>query len=123
MRAWLREARTFPESGRKLESKAQDSETLWDCVVSLRPSGRRVERSTHLPALVAMTQTPINTPLERRLSWRDAARLRGLPETCDCIGQRDPATFKQLGSRVNTAVHGSRAIGHGWRALGRIGTY
>lgn len=104
MSAWLRTVRTFPESRRKLEWQAQGTKSLWDCVISLRPSGLRVKRPTHLPALVAITQTPIIAPLGRRLSSREAARLQGLPETFDFGGQRDSATFKQLGNGVNTGV-------------------
>lgn len=104
MNAWLREVRTFPESRRKLEWQAQGTASLWDCVISLRPSGLRVKRPTHLPALVAITQTPIVGPLGRRLSTREAARLQGLPDTFDFGNQRDSATFKQLGNGVNTGV-------------------
>lgn len=104
MRQWLRKARTFPESRRKLEWQAQGTESLWDCVISLRPSGLRVKRPTHLPALVAITQTPIIGPLGRRLSTREAARLQGLPDSFDFGDQRDAATFKQLGNGVNTGV-------------------
>ncbi len=104
MRAWLRKVRKFPESRRKLEWQAQDTESRWDRVISLRPSGLRVKRPTHLPALVAITQTPIIGPLGRRLSWREAARLQGLADTYDFNGQRDAATFKQLGNGVNTGV-------------------
>jgi DNA (cytosine-5)-methyltransferase 1 len=104
MRDWLRTVRTFPESRRKLEWQAQGTESLWDCVISLRPSGLRVKRPTHLPALVAITQTPIIGPLGRRLSTHEAARLQGLPETFEFGDQRDAATFKQLGNGVNTGV-------------------
>lgn len=104
MRAWLRTVRTFPESRRKLEWQAQDTTSLWDCVISLRPSGLRAKRPTHLPALVAITQTPIIGPLGRRLSAREAARLQGLPDAFEFGDQRDSATFKQLGNGVNTGV-------------------
>lgn len=104
MKDWLRKVRTFPESRRKLEWQAQGTTSLWDCVISLRPSGLRVKRPTHLPALVAITQTPIVGPLGRRLSAREAARLQGLPDNFDFGDQRDPATFKQLGNGVNTGV-------------------
>lgn len=104
MNEWLRKVRTFPESRRKLEWQAQATASLWDCVISLRPSGLRVKRPTHLPALVAITQTPIIGPLGRRLSTREAARLQGLADTFDFGDQRDAATFKQLGNGVNTGV-------------------
>ncbi|MFW2512225.1 DNA (cytosine-5-)-methyltransferase [Demequina sp. SO4-13] len=104
MSTWLTEVRRFPESRRKLEWQAQDSESLWDCVISFRPSGLRAKRPTHLPALVAITQTPVLGPLRRKLSAREAARLQGLPDTFDFGDQRDALTFKQMGNGVNTGV-------------------
>ena len=104
MARWLRVVRTFPESRRKLEWQAQDASSMWDCVISLRPSGLRVKRPTHLPALVAITQTPIIGPLQRKLSAREAARLQGLPDEFVFGGQRDALTFKQMGNGVNVGV-------------------
>lgn len=102
--AWLRATRTFPESRQKLEWQAQDAESLLECVISLRPSGLRAKKPTHLPALVAITQTPILMPRERRLSPREAARLQGLPDLFDFGPQPDAATYKQMGNGVNTGV-------------------
>lgn len=104
LRAWLTKTRTFPESRQKLEWQAQDETTLWNCVLSLRPSGIRAKRMTHLPALVAITQTPILGPRDRRLSPREAARLQGLPDEFDFGTQRDALTYKQLGNGVNVGV-------------------
>lgn len=101
---WLKKTRTFPESRQKLEWQAQDTGSLWDCVISLRPSGLRAKRMTHLPALVAITQTPILGPRGRRLSVREAARLQGLPDEFDFGEQRDALTYKQLGNGVNVGV-------------------
>ena len=71
----------FPASRRKLEWQAQDTPRLWDTVMQLRPSGIRAKAPTYLPTLVAITQTPIIGPRERRLSPRETARLQGLPDT------------------------------------------
>lgn len=101
---WLRKTKTFPESRQKLEWQAQDAAGLWDCAISLRPSGIRAKRMTHLPALVAITQTPILGPLRRRLAPREAARMQGLPDTFDFGAQRDALTYKQMGNGVNTGV-------------------
>jgi DNA (cytosine-5)-methyltransferase 1 len=101
---WLAKTRTFPESRQKLEWQAQDETSMWNCVISLRPSGLRVKRMTHLPALVAITQTPILGPRRRRLSPREAARLQGMPDEYDFGNQRDALTYKQLGNGVNVGV-------------------
>ncbi|MGW6265883.1 DNA (cytosine-5-)-methyltransferase [Cellulosimicrobium funkei] len=101
---WLGTARQFPESRQKFEWQAQDAPSVRDCVISLRPSGLRVKRLTHLPALVAISQTPIIGPLKRRLSLVEGARLQGLPDEFTWAGQKDAATWKQLGNGVNTGV-------------------
>ncbi len=94
----------FPASRRKLEWQAQDEARLWDTVMHLRPSGIRAKRPTYLPALVAITQTSIIGPRERRLSPRETARLQGLPDTFDFGSQRAAATYKQMGNGVNVGV-------------------
>lgn len=95
---------SFPPSRRKLEWQAQQTARLWDCVLQLRPSGIRAKRPTHLPALVAITQTSIIGPLRRRLSTREAARLQGFPDNFDFGPQTAAATYKQLGNGVNVGA-------------------
>jgi len=90
----------FPASRRKLEWQAQDAKGLWDTVMHFRPSGIRAKRPTYLPALVAITQTSIVGPRERRLSPRETARLQGLPDTFVFPGQPHAATYKQMGNGV-----------------------
>lgn len=104
--AWRRESKveTFPASRRKLEWQAQDAMTLWECVMQLRPSGIRAKKPSHLPALVAITQTSIIGPRRRRLSTREAARLQGFPDNFDFGEQGDALTYKQLGNGVNIGV-------------------
>lgn len=94
----------FPASRRKLEWQAQDTPRLWDTVMHFRPSGIRAKAPTYLPALVAITQTSIIGPRERRLSPRETARLQGLPDTYDFGNQRPAATYKQMGNGVNVGV-------------------
>lgn len=94
----------FPPSRRKLEWQAQDTPRLWDTVMHFRPSGIRAKRPTYLPALVAITQTSIVGPRERRLSPREAARLQGLPDWFDFGDQPPSATYKQLGNGVNVGA-------------------
>lgn len=94
----------FPASRRKLEWQAQDTPRLWDTVMHLRPSGIRAKRATYLPALVAITQTSIVGPRERRLSPRETARLQGLPDWFDFGDQKPAATYKQMGNGVNVGA-------------------
>jgi DNA (cytosine-5)-methyltransferase 1 len=97
----------FPSSRRKFEWQAQNAETLWECIMHLRPSGIRAKRSTYVPALVAITQTSIvgkNRNNKRRLTVREGARLQGFPEWFNFYDQKDSASFKQLGNAVNVGV-------------------
>jgi len=103
-RKWGVFTEKFPASRRKFEWQAQDTPTLWECVMHFRPSGIRAKRATYLPALVAITQTSIIGPRKRRLSPREAARLQGFPEGFDFGGQRDADTYRQLGNSVNIGV-------------------
>jgi len=103
---WLKAHRvpSFPLSRRKFEWQAQQETSLWNCAIQLRPSGIRAKRMTHLPALVAMAQTPILGPRRRRLSVAEAAALQGLPPDFTFGGQPDSASYKQLGNGVNVGV-------------------
>jgi DNA (cytosine-5)-methyltransferase 1 len=94
----------FPTSRRKLEWQAQETKSLWDAVMHFRPSGIRAKKPTYLPALVAITQTSIVGPRERRLSPRETARLQGLPDSFDFGDQPSSATYKQMGNGVNVGA-------------------
>lgn len=94
----------FPPSRRKLEWQAQDTPRLWDTVMHFRPSGIRAKAPNYLPALVAITQTSIIGPRERRVSPRETARMQGLPDTYGFGDQRPAATYKQMGNGVNVGV-------------------
>lgn len=103
-RKWGLYTDKFPASRRKLEWQAQDTPRLWDTVMQLRPSGIRAKRPTYLPALVAITQTSIVGPRERRLSPHETARLQGLPEWFDFGSQPAAASYKQMGNGVNVGA-------------------
>ena len=94
----------FPPSRRKLEWQAQGTPNLWSTIMHLRPSGIRAKALTYVPALVAITQTTIVGPRQRRLSPREAARLQSLPDWFDFGDQRPAATYKQLGNGVSVAA-------------------
>ncbi|MFC3687205.1 DNA (cytosine-5-)-methyltransferase [Aquipuribacter hungaricus] len=103
---WIKQhgVMAFPPSRRKFEWQAQQESSLWNCAIQLRPSGIRAKRMTHLPALVAMSQTPILGPKRRRLSVAEAAALQGLPSDFTFGDQPDSASYKQLGNGVNVGV-------------------
>lgn len=94
----------FPASRRKLEWQAQETKSLWHTVMHFRPSGIRAKKATYLPALVAITQTSIVGPRERRLSPRETARLQGLPDSFVFPDQPASATYKQMGNGVNVGA-------------------
>ncbi len=100
---------TFPESRRKLEWQAQDTASLWDTVMHFRPSGIRAKAPTYLPALVAITQTSVIGSRRRRLTPHEAARLQGFSRTLSFTGQRDSASYKQVGNGV--------AVGAAWHVF------
>ena len=91
----------FPPSRRKFEWQAQDAKSLSETILHFRPSGIRVKKATYVPALVAITQTSILGKSRRRLTFREAARLQGLPDWFDFLDQKKSETFKQLGNGVN----------------------
>ena len=72
--------------------------------MQMRPSGIRAKRPTHVPALVAITQTSIVGSRGRRLSPREVARLQGLPDNFNFGDQRAAATYRQLGNSVNVGA-------------------
>lgn len=103
-RVKIRDENLFPASRRKFEWQAQDAKTLKETIMHFRPSGIRAKKSNYVPALVAITQTSIIGKQNRRLSVRESARLQGLPDWFDFIGQPNTASYKQLGNGVNVGV-------------------
>ena len=104
---WLKKwnyLESFPPSRRKLEWQAQDSKSLWETVMHLRPSGIRAKKATYVPALVAITQTSIVGKQKRRITVREGARLQGLPEWFEFVDQGNPQSYKQLGNGVNVGA-------------------
>ena len=107
--AWIKRFKVkdetkFPPSRRKFEWQAQDTKTLKETIMHFRPSGIRAKKATYVPALVAITQTSIIGKQNRRISVREAARLQGLPDWFDFVGQTSAASYKQLGNGVNVGV-------------------
>jgi DNA (cytosine-5)-methyltransferase 1 len=103
-RVKIKEEKLFPPSRRKFEWQAQDAGTLKETIMHFRPSGIRAKKPTYVPALVAITQTSIIGKQSRRLTVREAARLQGLPDWFDFVGQPNATSYKQLGNGVNIGV-------------------
>jgi DNA (cytosine-5)-methyltransferase 1 len=104
---WLKKwnyLENFPPSRRKLEWQAQNTKSLWETVMHLRPSGIRAKKATYVPALVAITQTSIVGKHKRRITVREGARLQGLPEWFDFVDQSNSKSYKQLGNGVNVGA-------------------
>jgi DNA (cytosine-5)-methyltransferase 1 len=104
---WLKKHKNlkdFPESRRKFEWQAQDTDSLYKTIMHFRPSGIRAKKPNYVPALVAITQTSIIGSQLRRLSVRESARLQGFPEWFDFLDQPDRISYKQLGNAVNIGV-------------------
>jgi DNA (cytosine-5)-methyltransferase 1 len=98
------EIRKASPSKRKLEWQAQDLSSIWEGLIHFRPSGIRVKRSTYVPALVAITQTTILGPLQRRITPGEAALLQGLPKNFSFLSQSDSLSYKQLGNGVSVGA-------------------
>jgi DNA (cytosine-5)-methyltransferase 1 len=102
--AWLKKhskLEDIPSSRRKFEWQAGDSNSVFDCLIQLRPSGIRVKKPNYVPAAVAITQTTIVGKLRRKLSVREVARLQGLPEWFTFKKQSDAISYKQLGNGIS----------------------
>lgn len=107
--AWLqkfevRHRKCFTPSKRKFEWQAREMDSVFEGLVHFRPSGVRVKPANYLPALVAITQTPILAKYRRRLSITEASHLQGFPDHFSFDHQSDSKTFKQLGNGVNIGV-------------------
>ncbi|MAM67453.1 MAG: hypothetical protein CMM12_01710 [Rhodospirillaceae bacterium] len=104
-------------SNQKLEWNCKGDELeLWSHVLQFRPSGLRVKRFQHIPALVAMTTTQIpvvpilskDEPNEgrvigaagRHLLRSEALQLQGFPPTWSNPSGREEA-FRAFGNAVN----------------------
>lgn len=103
--SWLTKASKNPDfNGAKAKFEWQAGKTsdpnLWNTIMHFRPSGLRVKRPTHYPALVAITQTSIVGPRKRKLTPRECARLQSIPDSYK-LHPTDRVAYKQLGNSVN----------------------
>ncbi len=90
---------------RKLEWQCGNHWDIWDSLIQLRPSGIRVKRMTHFPAMVAINQRSIlGNPYKRYISVGEGLRLQGFDSSFSFDGQSEDASFKQLGNAVNVGA-------------------
>lgn len=80
-----------------------DNPDIWDTIMQFRPSGLRVKRGTHFPALVAITQTSILGSRKRRLTPTECGRLQSFSSNFR-FHPKDSISYKQLGNSVNVEL-------------------
>ncbi len=105
---WLKKAfanTNFKGSKSLFEWQAGQTEepNIWENIMQFRPSGLRIKKPTHSPALVAITQTSIIGTRKRYLTPRECARLQSFPDNFK-LNAIDRIAYKQLGNSVNVAV-------------------
>lgn len=114
LRAWIDELLTFVPSHQKLEFNCMGGDAdLWTHILQFRPSGLRVKRRCHVPALVAMTPTQIPVvprinrvgggPGGRHILPSEGLALQGFPRTWDLPKARGDA-FAALGNGVHVGL-------------------
>lgn len=101
----MEKIKLLPFSWQKFEWNCKDEErVITNNIIQFRPSGIRVKRPNHSPALVAFTKTqvPVIGWEKRYLTPREGARLQSLGD----IGLPASPTeaFKALGNGVNARV-------------------
>ena len=105
--AWLSNEtyKALTPTQRKLEWQCGNHWNIWDSLIQLRPSGIRVKRMTHFPAMVAINQRSIlGEPYRRYISVGEGLRLQGFDSSFSFQGQSEDASFKQLGNAVNVGA-------------------
>jgi DNA (cytosine-5)-methyltransferase 1 len=116
-RDWLDRLYEMPASFQKFEWNCRGEKLdLWSHILQLRPSGLRVKRFVHVPALVALTTTQVPIvplignvdPLPygargRFLLAEEAAPLQGFPPGWGVPGTRTRA-FRALGNAVHAGL-------------------
>jgi DNA (cytosine-5)-methyltransferase 1 len=76
---------------------------IWKTIMQFRPSGLRVKKGTHFPALVAITQTSILGSRKRRLTPLECGRLQSFSSDFK-FHTKDSVSYKQLGNSVNVEL-------------------
>jgi DNA (cytosine-5)-methyltransferase 1 len=119
LRSWLDVLSTLPASHQKLEWNCQGEDfDLWNHILQFRPSGLRVKRFRHIPALVAMTMTQIpivplsgGQGISRHLLASEALELQGFPRNWQVPSSKS-AAFEALGNAVHVDL--VAAVARSW---------
>jgi len=103
---WLAKTRSFEDTYQKLEwhvgknAKTVNDYDIFKWMIHLRPSGIRVSKLNHIPALVAISQIPIIGPWGRKLTPREAANAQSFNHDFK-LDENISVSYKQLGNSVN----------------------
>ena len=106
---WLAKTRTFEDTYQKLEwhvgkeAKTEEDYDILKWMIHLRPSGIRVSKLNHIPALVAISQIPIIGPWGRRITPREAANAQSFNPNFK-LHEHIAVSYKQLGNSVNVDI-------------------
>jgi len=106
---WLKKTRTLKETYQKLEwhvgsaVKTDQDYDIMKWMIQLRPSGIRVSKLDHIPALVAISQIPIIGPWGRMLTPREVANAQSFNDDYK-LDVNDKISYKQLGNSINVEV-------------------
>lgn len=106
--SWLKKAWSNPNfKGSKAmfewQAGKMEHPEIWDTIMQFRPSGLRVKKGTHFPALVAITQTSILGTRKRRLTPVECGRLQSFSSDFK-FHEKDSISYRQLGNSVNVEL-------------------
>ena len=102
---WLKRLKGLQDTHQKLEWHVGNDRrrNLMNHMIHSRPSGLRVSKMNWMPALVAISQTPIIGPWGRYLTVREAANAQSFKHDF-LLHEEESVAFKQMGNSVNVKV-------------------
>ena len=102
---WLDDIMKLQDTHQKLEWHVgnEKDRKLLSYMIHSRPSGLRVSKMNWMPALVAISQTPVIGPWKRYLTVREAANAQSFKSDFK-LSKDEAVAFKQMGNSVNVEV-------------------